>query len=537
MTKLLRNAFIPTSFLKIAYIFLTTSFFLLASCSSPKPSNHQLRIAFTHYPVTADPRASGDLISASLIALLYEGLMRCAPGNTYEFGLARAVEVSEDQLTYFFHLRPSVWSDGIPVTAMDFERSWKRILDPSFPAPCPYLFFPIKNGERAYKRECSQEDIGVRAIDELTLQVILERPTPYFLSLTAFPSFFPVPSHVEPQQGQWEHELITNGPFLLREAKLQTHLILQKNVCFWNAEAIQLDEIKIQVIDCEQTALRMFQRGDLDLVGGMTSPLPLDALERLRSQLYFAPVPATTFCAFQMEHPLLQNKKLRKALSYAIDRKAIVQHITQMGEVAATRCLPPTLVYNEREFYPPFDAQQAQELFQEALHELQQKDLSLALSYSANELNRKLATTLQAQWKEILGLEVRLDPCEKQFFRTRIARREYEIALHFWVAQVRDPMNILERFQDHSNIKNIPGWVQPHYVALLHQAIQEQEIFAKQKWLEQAEALLCEEMPLAPIYHWSSGWIAHPSLTDVTVNESGFVLFERIKKLNNRPLA
>ena len=511
MQRHFKYAFINTSFLKIANLLLTTSLFFICGCTSSELSKNQLRISFSNYPGTTDPRICGDLISSSLACLLYEGMTRCGPEGVLEFALAQSVDLSDDHLTYTFHLRPSCWSDGEPVTAFDFERSWKRVLDPSFPAICPYLFFTIKNGEKSYKNEISSQEIAILALDDLTLQVTLERPTPHFLSLTSFPCFMPAPSHVRPDG------LISNGPFCLKSAKPNAELILARNPTYWNSEQIKLEEIQITIVDCETTALRMFQRGELDFVGGLTSPLPIDSIPEFQDQIQFAAVPGTTFVAFNMQHSALQSQQLRRALSLSIDRDAIVKYVTQMGESPATRFIPPSLMGDQKELFPTYVPDQTI---------LQTEEL--VLSYATSEINRKIATVLQEQWKKRLGIRVRLDPCERQSFRERLYHKDYQLALHFWVAQFQDPINILERFQDPSNLKNIPGWYSSRYCELTRLA--QEDLSQRRDCLEQAEEILCEEMPLAPIYHWSSGWIHHPSLSNVSANSSGFILFERIVK-------
>ncbi len=189
---------------------------LFSACNSPPKEPLLLRLAFNAPPTTLDPRKSGDFISSTLICLIYEGLTRCAPGGGLKAALAEKIEISPDGLIYTFTLRPSHWSDGHPVTAFDFEKSWKEIINPSFASPAAYLLFPIKNAEKIAKGELGIEEVGIQAKDARTFRVELERPTPYFLSLTAFPLLLPAPLHLEQASGD-----VSNGPLPDRKAPIR----------------------------------------------------------------------------------------------------------------------------------------------------------------------------------------------------------------------------------------------------------------------------------------------------------------------------
>lgn len=507
-------------------------FILLYGCASSPSKQHTLRISFNSIPSSVDPGTCGDLASSSLVYLLYEGLTRSSNGVP-EQALAEKIEISNDRLTYLFYLRPSNWSDGRPVTAYDFERSWKKVLDPQFPSIWPSLFYPIKNAERAHKREVSADQIGVYALNDHTLKVVLEYPTPYFLTLTTFLCYLPSPSYSEQKLNI---PLISNGPFLLQSVIACSKFILSKNKNYWNSQKIKLDEIQIDIIRSEATALQMFENGELDLVGGIEAPLPLDSLPNLRKQycFSFAPIPATTFCSFNTHHPLLKNKNLRKALSCAIDRDSITKNITQMEETAAVRPVPPLLSQNpNRQFYPAFSPEQAQKFLNQALEELgiEKKQLNqLVLLFSFSETNRKIATTLKSFWEETLGISVSLECCEKQALRERLFKNNYDVALYFWLAQFEDPIAILERFQDPENLKNTPHWHNEDYCRFLTLANEALTLETRSLYLEMAEEVFCEEMPLAPIYHWSNGWICQPSIKEISAMPSGLIQFERISK-------
>lgn len=507
---------------------------LCAGCLSQPAQPKRLNISFNTMPASADPRRSGDFISSTLICMLFEGLTRCLPDGNAEMALAETVEISRDGLTYLFRLRPSLWSDGAPVTASDFERSWKAALNPEAPSLCAYLFYPIKNAEKAYKGQISPDEIGIRVLSDSLLEVSLEKPTPYFLSLTAFPSYLPTPSHALAQFQDWmtpsAPPFISNGPFLLESIQSQSHLVLRKNGLFWNAKEIRLDEIQIAIISNETTALQMFSNGELDWLGGAISPFPLDSIQTIRDRfpLLISPMSATTFCVFKNEHPLLKNRHLRLALALSINRIDIAQKITQLGEIPATSFLPPSLSQC-RTLFQTFDPDLARWHLTKSMEELQidASLIRLNLALSRGQLNTRIAQTLQTQWKEILGLEITLDVREPQSFRDLLFRREFDLALAFWIAQFSDPINILERFEDPKNWKNYPGWDHPEFRQQIGRVRDETDPLKRHEMILSAEEILADEMPLAPIYHWSNATLCDPSIKNLQTTPGGGVQFER----------
>jgi len=505
---------------------------ILTGChSSPPATKSTLRFSFSTHPATVDPRKSGDFISSTLISLLFAGLTRCKSGSEIELSLAEKVEISPDQKTYLFTLRKSLWSDGHPVTAYDFEKSWKAVLSPGFPSLCAYLFYPIKNGERCAKGLLPMEEVGIRALNAYTLQVELEHPTPYFLSLTAFPLYLPVPHHLDDPFSDWcqnPAKLICNGPFCIGHILPNTEIALKKNPSFWDPSLVHLDEIQISIVPDETTALQMFERDELDLVGGFLAPLPSDALQTLQENpnLRFIPMTASTFCTFNTESFPFSNRSLRKAFASAIDCDLIKDEIAKRGQIPATRCLPPSLCSSPD---PSPTRGVAQLYLQQALKELQIDPSaleSMTLFFKAGQTDKWLAQALQRQWKDVLGIEIHLEQADPKAHLQRLYKRNYQIALSSWIAQYHDSINILERFKDKKNVKNYPGWESERYVQLLEEAGSTLDVGKRLHILENAEAMLAEETIIAPLYHWRVPTLLHPRVQNLEETSSGGVLFE-----------
>jgi oligopeptide transport system substrate-binding protein len=516
---------------------LLLALLFVCGCSTPQLPPGTLRISFNTYPETMDPRKSGDFASSTLICLLYEGLTRCLPDGTVEPATAYKIDVSEDLRSYTFHLRKTFWSDGQPVTAYDFEKSWKAILDPDFPSLCPYLLYPIKNAEACARREVPPSEVAVRALDAFTLSVELERPTPYFVSLTAFPLLLPFPSHLK--ENKPSRSLVCNGPFRIERLVPSRELALAKNPKFWNSENIELAGIHISLVADEMTAFHMFERGELDWLGGPFSPIHPDIIEMLKERggVHFLPSAATTFCTFNTEGPFFKNLSLRKAFSYAINRDEIVEKITQLGQIPATRCLPPSLFHQQNKAqYPSNDLDLARSLFQKGLQELGISPSQLeeiTLYFKPGQMEKRIAQTLQKQWKEGLGITIQLQQLDAKSHMQLLQKREYQLALASWIAQFHDPVNILDRFKSRNNIKNYPGWENRQYVDLLEMAAWTTHVEKRLELLEAAEALFAEQMPIAPLYHWSNPVISGPHFSDVPTTPTGGILFEKCQFLKN----
>jgi len=522
--------------MKFSYI--TLFFFFLVGCFAPSSKPASLRIAFNSYPVTLDPRKSGDFTSASLIGLLYEGLTRCGPNEEIIPAAAYKIDISPDGKLYTFHLRKTYWTDGKPVTALDFEKSWKKSIDPSFPCLSTYLFSSIKNVENYIQGKLSLKEVGIQALDPYTLQVELERPTPYFLSLTAFPIYLPIPNHREERGDKNDPgHLVCNGPFRIEKMVPNNEILLRKNKQFWNKKEISLDSIHISIVADETTGLQMFERGDLDFIGGPLSPLPPDSLKYLSNQgsLHFIPMDASTFCAFNNQTFPFHNISLRKAFSYALERKTILEETLQTGQTPAITPLPPSLFPSSlQDQYPIIktNLQEAKNLFQKALKELNisASDLNqMTLYYKPGKDNQRLAQTLQKNWEKVLGVTLKIEQLDQKSHLEKLHNHDYQIALASWICQFHDPISLLDRFRYAENPKNYSGWENDDYISLLEQASLCSNRLERYMILKKAEEIFINEMPIIPLYHWRSPYISHKKIKKIATTASGGILFEQFQ--------
>lgn len=485
----------------IAYIPI---FFLLflASCGvSPTSSDQKATLSLASDPTILDPRKARDLESITILHMLFEGLTRTSKNGETELALAENVKILNEGCRYQFHLRKSFWSNGDPLTAHDFERSWKTILDPHFATDISYQLYPIKNAMKAKQGVVALEAIGVQAVDDYTLLVDLEHPIPYFLELLSMPSFFPFSS-----------ESLSNGPFLLTEWKHSDHLMLSKNPRYWEIDSVALSSVDFVIAACD-TAFQMYEEGKLDWVGSPLSALPSDAIQSLKMSgaLRESAFLATYFYRINtspeigMKKNPLADPKVRCALGRALDRESIVKYVLKGGEKAAKSLTPPEMGLGVKDF-------SSDSYFPEG---------PLTISYSNTERNAAIAQAIQKQWEEAFGIEVLLEAVEPKTYFQRISKKEYQIAAGSWVADFNDPINFLEIFKYKESGTNNTAWESLEYIDLLNASALCMDKEERLEILASAEKILMEEMPIIPIYHYVLNHLKRAQFSGVALSPIG----------------
>jgi len=526
------------------FIYATLSLLLttLSSCSksssiTPGATSSTLHINLPEEPVTMDPRKGGDSYSCSLHFLLFDGLTRITEKSSGDHGIADRVDLSEDKLTYTFHLREAKWSNGLPITAYDFAYSWKSMLDPSFPAPNANMLYPILNAEEAKKGLVSVDAVGVTALDEKTLVVTLKTPTPYFLNLTSFCAFFPVCKEVAQNHPEWADKaspLFTcSGPYTLTEWKHGNEFLLDKNSSHWDIDNISVDKIHISLVKDENTVLELFDQGKLDLVGMPFTNISVDAAETLckKGLLEACPVGRTLICSFNVHHPILSNLNIRQALSKAIDREAIASSVGVLGDSPALNFVPPALKRGKNiPLIEPMNAKEARAHLQAGLQELglEVSDLEkITLIYPIQERARSVVQILQENWMKHLGVKIELQSVTFKDFLTSINQGNFDICHFYWLAQYDDPMNILDRFRYKTNPKNYSKWENQEYIDLLEASAMADKD-EREQLLQQAEELIMRELPIAPIIHTSILRMKQPYVQNLQTFSIGFTPLQSI---------
>jgi oligopeptide transport system substrate-binding protein len=501
-----------------------------------KESNvpQELRVNINSEPPALHPGLASDSTSGGVLLQTFEGLTRGGKDGKPENAMAKDVQVSDDLKTYTFTLKDAKWTNGDPVVAEDFVYAWKWALDPANQASYAYQLYYVKGAQAINEGKGAADTLGVKAIDEKTLEVTLENPTPYFLELTAFYTYYPVNHKVAAADANWHTEAgenyVSNGPFKMTEWSHQDKIVLEKNEGYWDAEAVKLEKIEMYMINDPNTELSMYDNGELDRAGSPFGTLPTDALPQLKESgdLIVKPIAGTYWYKFQTEVPPLNNKNIRKALSYSINRKAIVENITQGGQIPAMAAVPPSMIpENEQGYFADADLAKAKEFLQAGLDEMGLKDASelpnITLSYNTSEAHQKIAQAVQDMWKNDLGVNVTLDNAEWAVYIDKLHKGDYMVGRMGWLGDFNDPINFLELFREKNGGNNDTFWENAEFKQLLADSQKETDPDARMQMLKDAEAIFMDEMPVAPIYFYTNVWVENEKLKDVVVSGLGDV--------------
>jgi len=466
-------------------------------------------------PQTLDPARMVGLPDITVALGLFEGLTSLHPRTLRPVpGIARSWEVAPDGRTYRFHLRPSLWSDGSPLTAADFAYAWQRVLRPETGALYASLLGCIER---------------IEPLDGLTLEVRLRGPVPYFLELAAFATFAPVQRRcVEAHDRAWtrpEH-LVGNGPFTLAEWRPYERIVLKKNPRYWDAGRVALDEVRVLAITDSETALKKYLNGEVDWIREVPGHKIAEAA-RLPGFRY-APQLNTYFYRFNVGRPPLGDPRVRKALSLAVDKASITRYLLRAGQRPARSLVPPILPGYTPAEGPAHDPAEARRLLAEAGFPGGRGFPRLTLLYNSSESHQQIAETLQHMWRAELGIRVALFNQEWGVYQNSMRNRDYDIARSSWVGDYADPSTFLDCFGT-GNGNNRTGWSHRRYDQLLAQAAREANAARRMSLYQEAERILvCDEMPILPLYFYVNAYLVHPRVRGVCDNSRNFHPFQYI---------
>lgn len=474
-------------------------------------------------PDSLDPQRAQGLSAQQVLRDLFEGLMRDDADGQLVPGAAQRVAVDAGGLRYVFTLRADGrYADGSKVTAADFVYSFERALDPATAAPSAAMLAPIAGAAQRLRGESAP--LGVRAIDEHTLEIRLDAPRSDFLRRLALPIAMPVQRGAIEAHGSGftrPGRLIGNGAYVLKQWTPQAWLELERNPHYRNAATVAIDSVRFHVTEDASSELKRFEAGELHL----TETLPPGQLARLRethaAELVVAPAYATFYLGYNLRNPKLDSAALRESLSLAIDREILVKHITGNGELPAYALIPPAAAGAPQMAAAGWTPRQRQQLARERYVSAgfdPDEPLLIELRYNTSLANRRLGLAVAAMWQEVLGIDTRLRNEEwKVFVQTRRAGVITEVFRGGWFADYADPLNFLEPFTA-GNTLNAVGYADPQFDALVARAAASAGADREQA-LHGAEQRLLDANALIPLFHYSSkhlvsrklcGFHAHP---------------------------
>lgn len=519
---------------------------MLVACSSGESRVEQgnrlgeFHAANSAEPQTLDPHVSTGVPENNIAMGMFEGLVSAHPQDlTPVPGMAERWDISEDGRTYRFYLRDNAkWSDGTPLTAEDFRWSWSRVLDPKLGSEYGYMLFPIKNAEPFGTGKISDfSQVGVRVIDDHTLEVELENPTPYFLGLLNHHSLYAVPKHVLLNYGvisdrysDWTRpgNMVSNGPFRLAEHKIYHYVKLEKNPHYWDAENVALNAIYFYPIENYSTEERMFRVGQIH----KTFEIPLDKFPEYKQNhpevLRNNPYLGTYYYQFNLTRKPFDDVRVRRALALAIDREAITRSVMyDVVDPGYTLTPPGVAGYN-----PPvllkFDLEEAKRLLAEAGYPNGEGFPPVELLYNTNESHRKIAVAVQQMWNKNLDINVTLTNQEWKVYIDSRNRLQYDIARAGWIGDVQDPMNFLDLGLSTSG-NNRSGYDSPEYDDYILKIIPGSKDKAERdENFYKAETMIMTDLPFVPIYTYKTKYLVHPSVKGLYSNYQDYYFWKYV---------
>lgn len=505
-----------------------------------------LRFNLGGEPPTLDPALAEDNVAGTVIYQMFEGLVQRSPEGPMP-GIAESWDVSPDGLTYTFHLRQARWSNGDPVTAGDFEYAWKRVLDPATGAPYAYILYllkgaeaynqadPAKLGPQAMRR--LRDAVGVKAADDRTLVVTLERPAPFFLELTAFFTYLPVDRKVVEANPRWAVDpatIVVNGPFRITAWHHRSDLTLVKNERYWDAGAVRLQRIEMVMVGDPATSLTMYENGEIDMAMSGLVPLPDTPRLLASGDARRARFLATYYYAFNTARKPFDDPRVRRAFALAIDRKALVENVLRGGQQPALAMVPggirdPATGSDFRQeggdYLRDADVREARRLLAEAGYPDGRGFPRVTLLYNQEGTHGPVAEAIQQMWRRNLGVEVNLARQEGKVFLQTLKAGDFDIAREGWVADYADPLTFLDLFTT-GNPQNDPRFSDARYDDLIARARATVDQGERMRILHEAERLLMEEMPVMPIYFYVQVWQQRDYVLGVRIDAQENISFK-----------
>jgi len=463
------------------------------------------------------------LTDQNLMMALFEGLTALDERTTEPVpAAAEKWESSADGLTWTFHLRPGLkWSNGEALTAGDFVAAWRRALNPVLAAENAWYLYAVRNAE-AYNtgKLTDPAQLGLAAPDERTIVITLEQPTPYLPALVSLPAWFPVNPRVLEKFGAltqrntaWTRagNHVGNGPFRLVEWTTNARIVVEKNPHHWEAAQTRLQQIVFFPIENPDVEEREFRAGQLHV----TFNLPVAKIpawrERDPAALRLDPTMQTNFLRLNVTRPPFDNPGVRRALSLAIDRDTLARTVLQGSRLPAHSLTPPgTGGYTARAGVGT-DYEAARKLLAAAGYPGGKGLPPVELLCRNDELMPRLAEALQAMWQRELGLRVTIAPTEQKTWIQNQKNLNYAVCLAAWTADFPDPVTFLGLFTADSSY-NWTGWKNPAYDRLLAQAAATLDPRQRLEIFQQAEQLLLEESPVAPVHFGAQTYLIHPAV-------------------------
>lgn len=515
------------------------------SSKEKKADKQIIKVNLGKEPDSLDPALSSNEASKIVIINSFEGLTKLDEKDKPISGVASKWQLSVDKLKYTFTIKENAkWSDGEEVKAEDFEYAWKRALSPKNHSKYVCQMYYLKNGEAYNKGKAKEEDVGVKAIGEKTLEVKLEYPTSYFLSLTALPIYMPVRKDIIEKEGNFwatkAKSYICNGPFKIKTWETKNNITCVKNEEYWNSKSVKLSQIDYKVVVKESKYLASYKSGELDYIAAPPSQELSQLIKEKSAKVYNGY--GIYYLNINLSGGMLNNPKaekalkdvrVRKALSFAINRNELVQSMGKLAKEGANAFIPKGILedekkdFNNKDYYNlKGDVTEARRLLKEAGYNSENKFPTLTYLYNTKEENQNIAQIIQEMWKENLEINVELKNEEWSEFEKQKMGKKYMIAKGEESPSYKSPMTFLEMFVS-DYYTNESGYSNQKYDKKINEAKKESDNIRKMKLMHEAEDILMDDMPVIPLFFCKNVVCVNSKLKEVHVSPFGYVIFEK----------
>ncbi|MCU5066514.1 peptide ABC transporter substrate-binding protein [Bacillus pacificus] len=517
---------------------LVTSLLLTACNNKANKSDREakkqvLNVTVSEEIPSLDTAKTMDGTSAHVMQNIFEGLYVLDDQDQPIPAVAKSFKRSEDGKKYTFDLRKDAkWSNGDSVTANDFLFAWKRAINPETASQYAYMLFYVKNAKEINKGTVPLAELGVKVINNYKLEVELEQPIPYFLQLLALPIYLPQHESFLKEQGKnyalEPSNLIYNGPFVLEKWKHEQEFQLKKNATYWDEKKVKLDEINFQIVKDTMTAVNLYEAGNLDRV-----PINSQFVDKYKGhkELHMSSEPAIAMLRFNEKNSALANKKVRQAISFALNKEDFVAHFINNGAKPATGLVPVGHINEEtgKDFRKEngnlslYDVQSAKKIWEEAKKELGVEQVNLEFLTFEQDNAKRMAEYIKGDLeKNLQGLTIQI---KQQPFKQKLQLEQtgdYDITMANWGPDYKDPISYLELFTT-GNQNNKMNYSNRHYDELIKKAKSDLVLDQKKRWeaLQEAERILLGDAAVAPLYQMGSAYVQNDYVKGIEKHQFG----------------
>ncbi|PFB31370.1 peptide ABC transporter substrate-binding protein [Bacillus cereus] len=506
-----------------------------ANKSDTEAKEQVLNVTVSEEIPSLDTAKTMDGTSAHVMQNIFEGLYVLDDQDQPIPAVAKSFKRSEDGKKYTFDLRKDAkWSNGDSVTANDFMFAWKRAINRETASQYAYMLFYVKNAKEINKGTMPLDELGIKVINDYKLEVELEQPIPYFLQLLALPIYLPQHESFLKEQGKnyalEPSNLIYNGPFILEKWKHEQEFQLKKNATYWDEKKVKLDEINFQIVKDTMTVVNLYEAGDLDRV-----PINSQFVDKYKGnkELHMSSDPGIAMLRFNEKNNALANKKVRQAISFALNKEDFVAHFINNGAKSASGLVPAGHINGEtgQDFrkengdLSSYDLQNAKKIWEEAKKELGVEQVNLEFLTFEQDNAKRMAEYIKGDLeKNLQGLTIQI---KQQPFKQKLQLEQtgdYDISMANWGPDYKDPISYLELFTT-GNPNNKMNYSNRQYDELIKKAKSDFVLDQKKRWeaLQEAEQILLEDAAVAPLYQIGSAYVQKDYVKGIEKHQFGGV--------------